>query len=106
MGEFTVLGIYEDTFGFSEGFTGAYIILAMAAFMVLRAVPSFFREVRNSGMPLGLLVGIAGGLAFWWFLFQAEFLLAFLSGIGGMIVSLMFTPAVGETASSDKNKKS
>ncbi|WP_046863664.1 hypothetical protein [Microvirga massiliensis] len=98
-----MLGIYEDTFGSSEGLTGAYIILAVVAFMVLRAAPSFFREVRSTGMPLGLLAHAVGCLAFWWFLFQAEFLLAVLSGIGGMIVGMVLSPPANETPSPDKN---
>ena len=52
-GEFTVLGIYEGTFRSSEGLIGAYTILAVVALMVLRAVPGFFREVRNIPPSLG-----------------------------------------------------
>ena len=53
----TVFDIYEETFGASEG-SRAYIILAVIAFMALRAATSFFRMVRNAPPNLGFLVGV------------------------------------------------
>jgi hypothetical protein len=57
-----VFDIYEETFGASEG-SRAYIILAVIAFMALRAAPSFFTKVRNAPPTLGFLVGVRVGSA-------------------------------------------
>lgn len=69
-----MVSAYEDLFGSSDVGPGTYIILAVVAFMMLRATPAFLRMILPNFRIYPL---IAGGIAFWWLILSGKFLLAF-----------------------------
>jgi hypothetical protein len=100
--ELLVFGIYEDLYGPSEVGPGTYIILAVVAFMVLRAAPAFLREVLPN---FRIYPVIAGGIAFWWLLFLGKFLLAFAAMMVGMFITMFLTRATDEKKPGDPAAK-
>jgi hypothetical protein len=83
-----VFGIYEDLYGPSEVGPGTYIILAVVAFMVLRAAPAFLREILPN---LRVYPIFAGAIAFWWLLILGKYLLAFAALMVGMFITMFLT---------------
>lgn len=88
-----MFGIYEDLYGPSEGDAGAYLILAVVAFMVLRAAPAFLKEALPA---FRLYPVISGGIAFWCLSLSGRYVLGFLAIVAGMVLSQWLMPAADE----------
>lgn len=96
-------GINEDIWGSSEVRPGIYIVMAVVAFMVLRATPAFLREVLPAWR---LYPVIAGSVAFWWLLLTGRPMMGFLAMVAGMIGMQLLQPTEkGKAPPSDCDKR-
>ena len=93
-----MFGIYEDLYGPPESNTGAYLILAIVAFMVLRAAPAFLKEVLPNFRIYPLF---AGGIAFWWLTLSGRYVIGFLAMMAGIVISHWLMPTTEEKKPDD-----